>query len=102
MMMVRNGQTIVIGGLLNLFRQRIRSQVPLLGDIPFLGFLFGRNRWVEKKTEVIILISPQIVGPSPGPEMQRRLDVVYEREMQLLEEQFIELFGESFRSKVKR
>ncbi len=60
--MVRDGQTVVLGGL---FRDRTRTtrrQVPFLGDIPILGEAFrGHDNEIER-TEIIFLITPTIVN----------------------------------------
>ncbi len=58
---VHHAQTIVIGGLI---RQNVndgRTGVPCLGSIPGLEFLFGRASWSKDKTELIILITPQVI-----------------------------------------
>jgi type II secretory pathway component GspD/PulD (secretin) len=62
-MLVRDGETIAIGGLIDKHKERTRTQVPFLGDIPYLGLLFGYNSWVNHRTEIVILITPHIVGP---------------------------------------
>jgi len=59
--MVKDGQTIVIGGL---FRDSItssRSQVPLLGDVPVVGELFKGTTDQSVRQEVIILLTPHII-----------------------------------------
>jgi type IV pilus assembly protein PilQ len=59
--LVKDGQTIVIGGL---FREKTtitKSQVPLMGSIPVLGHLFKSTSDVVAKEEVIFLITPHIV-----------------------------------------
>jgi type IV pilus assembly protein PilQ len=59
--MVKDGETVVIGGL---FRNTItagRSQIPVLGDIPILGALFRGTADQNKREEVIILLSPHII-----------------------------------------
>ncbi len=61
-MIVEDGGTVVIGGLLDARKERSRKQVPILGDIPILGLMFGRNTWVDRKLELIVLITPHIVG----------------------------------------
>jgi len=60
-LMAKNGQTIFIGGLIQESKTRLREQVPLLGDIPVIGALFGRTLRAVGKSELIILITPQIV-----------------------------------------
>ena len=59
--LVKDGRTIVIGGL---FRDKVtlgRSQIPLLGDIPILGHLFRSSTDQNRKEEVIFLITPHII-----------------------------------------
>ena len=59
--LVRDGQTIIVGGL---FRDKTtigRSQIPLLGNLPGLGTLFRSTSDVVEKEEVIFLITPHIV-----------------------------------------
>jgi type IV pilus assembly protein PilQ len=58
---VKNGQSIVIGGLINEFTSRKASKVPLLGDLPLLGYLFRRISSQQIKTEVVIIITPYIL-----------------------------------------
>jgi hypothetical protein len=59
--LVDDGQTILIGGL---FRERTvinRTQIPLLGDIPVMGELFGSRRNQTVREEVIILLTVHII-----------------------------------------
>jgi len=59
--LVRDGHTIVIGGL---FRERTsagRSQVPVLGNVPYLGTLFRRTADDTTREEVIVLVTPHVV-----------------------------------------
>ena len=59
--MVRDGETIVIGGLIRDDIKRYRKKVPLLGDIPLLGLLFQRKHDVVEKKDLIIFITPRII-----------------------------------------
>ncbi|MBN1996614.1 hypothetical protein JW935_03610 [candidate division KSB1 bacterium] len=59
---VKNGETIVIGGLTQTSRRKIQNKIPFLGDIPGLGYLFGNTKWVNVKTEVVVFIKPTIQG----------------------------------------
>jgi len=77
-MIVNDGATIVIGGLLNATKGRIRSQIPILGDLPVIGWLFGRNTWIDDKSELVVLITPHIVGPNATPYMQMKIDAARE------------------------
>jgi type IV pilus secretin PilQ/predicted competence protein len=63
-LLAKNGQTIFIGGLIQESKTKLREQVPLFGDIPVVGALFGRTVRAVGKSELIILITPQIVDRS--------------------------------------
>lgn len=58
---VLEGQMIVIGGLISSERDSLKSGIPLLSRIPLLGALFGVQRYVAKKTELIFLMTPHII-----------------------------------------
>ncbi|MEJ2164399.1 MAG: secretin N-terminal domain-containing protein [Desulfobacterales bacterium] len=60
-LLAKNGQTIFIGGLIQESKSRLREQVPLFGDIPVIGALFGRTDHSIGKSELIVLITPHIV-----------------------------------------
>lgn len=64
---VKDGETIVIGGLVQ--RQTVDriARVPVLGDIPGLGRMFQTVERKEQDAEVIIFISPRLVKPSQAP-----------------------------------
>jgi type IV pilus assembly protein PilQ len=61
--MVDDGQTAVIGGLIRTNESSIRRGVPLLKDLPLLGFLFRSSNNVLQSRELIIFVTPRIVGP---------------------------------------
>lgn len=58
----RNGEIVVIGGLMQTSYTDTVAKTPLLGDIPGLGNLFKNKRRVEQKKELIILIRPTVIG----------------------------------------
>jgi MSHA biogenesis protein MshL len=62
---LRGGETIVIGGLMQNRRERVRSGVPILMSIPLLGRLFSRTRDVESKAELVIFLTPTIIAGQP-------------------------------------
>ena len=59
---VRDGSTVVIGGLIRDDKQRVVHKVPILGDIPILGLLFRSSREVTQKTSLLILITPHVIA----------------------------------------
>ena len=58
---VHDGDTYVIGGLTEDNSSEGKSKVPLLGDIPGLGQIFGTNQSSENKTDLYIVVTPHIV-----------------------------------------
>jgi type IV pilus assembly protein PilQ len=74
--LVRSGHTVVIGGLMETRESTTTGQVPLLGTIPFIGPLFRSETQVENKTEIIVLLTPHIVGEG---ELERRAAVARNR-----------------------
>ncbi len=58
---VPDGQTAVIGGLIEKQKQQTVSKVPFLGDIPLLGNLFKHKTSADVKTELLIFLTPTIV-----------------------------------------
>jgi len=75
-MLVRDGQTVVLGGLLKESDSERVLKVPLLGDIPWLGHLFRRTKKTTSRNELVVLITPHIVGPEPTPTMKELVDRV--------------------------
>jgi general secretion pathway protein D len=57
---VRDGQTIVIGGLIQDEIRDTIKKVPLLGDVPVLGHLFKRTQKEKAKTELLIFLTPHV------------------------------------------
>ena len=60
--MVRDGQTVVLGGLFTETTSSSRSQVPVLGDIPLVGNAFKGYDDSTRRSEIIFLITPSIVN----------------------------------------
>lgn len=74
--MVKDGQTIVIGGL---FRDKVhttRTQIPVLGDLPFVGAAFRGTADAVRREEVIVLLTPHIIEePSETEGNARAADI---------------------------
>ncbi len=60
-LVVQDGQTIVIGGLISEKIDFVRSGIPLLSNIPVLGYLFGHTTDTKNKQELIILLTPRVI-----------------------------------------
>ncbi len=64
-LLVRDGETAVIGGLTVTERLSTRAGIPLLMDIPVIGALFRTTRDREQKRDLLILVTPRIVEDQP-------------------------------------
>jgi type IV pilus assembly protein PilQ len=60
--MVENGGTVVLGGIYQQSERASETKVPLLGDIPVLGYLFRSTGRTNDKTELLVFITPKIVA----------------------------------------
>lgn len=74
---VANGMTMVIGGLLNTEDSKTISKIPLLGNIPVLGEFFKYTSKSRDKRELIILITPRLVGDDTLTAMSDRMKQAY-------------------------
>ena len=59
-LLMENNQVVIMGGLRTKETTITRNQIPLLGDLPLIGFLFANNQEVVKNSELIVMISPHI------------------------------------------
>jgi type II secretory pathway component GspD/PulD (secretin) len=60
-MMVKDGETIVLGGLIKNQKESTIKKIPFLGDIPILGYLFRNKKEEDVKQELIVFITPHIL-----------------------------------------
>lgn len=58
---LKNQQTIVIAGLIENYKDKITSGIPILQDIPILGTLFKNTKTIDNKTNVLIFVTPKII-----------------------------------------
>jgi general secretion pathway protein D len=74
-MIIKNGQTIMLGGILSEQDQTIQRKMPLLGDIPVIGGLFGHEETIAANNELIVFITPYVVDELDNmlPEAQQEL-----------------------------
>jgi type IV pilus assembly protein PilQ len=60
--MVENGGTVVLGGIYQQTERNTVSKVPLLGDVPVVGYLFRNTSRTSEKTELLVFITPKVVA----------------------------------------
>jgi len=81
---LRDGQTLIIAGVIQDQDRETVSKWPILGDLPILGALFRNTNSNKQRNEVVIVVTPQILddsdtssfgyGYTPSPDVQRVLD----------------------------
>ncbi len=72
---LRDGQSFVIGGLLQSQGQTAAQQLPWLGDVPVLGALFSSKQYQKNETDLAIIVTPRLVRPMrPGDPIKTPLD----------------------------
>lgn len=83
-LIVRNGQTIVISGILRSESNDVKRKVPLLGDIPLIGLLFQSVEKAERRTELVAFITPIVVD---NPQDVSDLNMPFRKRLGELREQ---------------
>ena len=71
-LMLRDDETIVLGGLIQEDAKKSRQSVPILGDIPLIGQFFSTTQENTTTTEIVLTITPHIIRnlDAPGLEAQ--------------------------------
>jgi general secretion pathway protein D len=71
---LRDNQTLVLGGLIRTRRASTKQGIPWLSKIPVIGFLFGSTADRIERTELLLLITPRVIGdPSEGQEIYQQV-----------------------------
>jgi type IV pilus assembly protein PilQ len=71
--LVKSGQTAVIGGIYQNDSSQMESGVPFLKDIPVLGFLFRNGNFHKDKTELLLFLTPRILSQAGSPVMAQEI-----------------------------
>jgi general secretion pathway protein D len=96
-LIVDNGQTLMLGGILFQTESRINTKVPLLGDIPVVGGVFNHNKDTLTNNELLIFLTPYVIDEQTNPsemeqvkgpvgrmrEVIERLDSLFENKIYL-------------------
>lgn len=88
-LMARNAETVLIGGLIQEEAVELQSSIPCMGDIPGLGYLFGRKSHGTGKSELVVLITPTVLpaadmGVKEAVEKTRRSLEEIERQKKII------------------
>jgi type II secretory pathway component GspD/PulD (secretin) len=78
---IKDGETVIIGGLLGVESSSKTVRVPFLGDIPFIGALFRHSEKSTRKTDLIIQVTPHILGTGYSLSLPTRVQEVQDKFM---------------------
>ena len=67
---VPRDRSLVLAGLFNEERERVRTGIPLLMNIPVLGNLFSSTRWQQNETELVVIVTPTVITNPLRPRPQ--------------------------------
>lgn len=95
--LVGDGKTVVIGGMMENNNTEKVTKIPLLGDIPYAGALFRRKIMDKSKTELLIFLTPLVVGT---PEEVNRMAVQEKDNVELSPKAFSNITMEHFLNQV--
>lgn len=89
---VRDGETVILGGFISSNKQKTKSGIPYLKDIPVLGSLFSQKADSSQRVELIVLIRPTVlktpeIASQVAERERQKLFGVRQAEMQILEEE---------------
>lgn len=88
--MLMDGETIALGGLIKSQEDNSRSFVPVLGSIPLLGYLFSARHLVTRTTELVIYVTPHILNPeTQGVNLEEEFESLDRRSGFLKDHDFI-------------
>ena len=97
--MVKDGQTVVIGGLFRDDMSASRSQVPVFGDLPWLGGAFRGTTDINVRQEVIVLLTPHIIENTDELESEKRVAAISRKREGAIKE--MQMFGRTRRAEDK-
>ena len=72
-LLLKDSETVIFGGLRRQEKTKEVDQIPILGDIPIIGFLFKNTSIIVKNSELIIFLSPHVYKGEPIPENKMKI-----------------------------
>ena len=75
--LIKSGDTLAIGGLLQDEQTKARTKVPILGDIPILGYLFQEKLNARTKRNLLVFVTPTIIDQQYGTGLEDQISGVH-------------------------
>ena len=63
---IKDGETLVLGGMLQEVETKTVNKIPFLGDLPIIGAAFRSTATAKSKSELVIMITPNIINDGEG------------------------------------
>ena len=63
---IKDGETLVIGGMIQEEDSKVVQKIPVLGDLPVIGTIFRTTTSRKTKSELVIMITPRIINDGDG------------------------------------
>ena len=63
---IKDGETLVLGGMIQETEQKVVQKIPFLGDLPLIGSMFRSTSTSKAKSELVIMITPKILNDGEG------------------------------------
>ncbi len=70
---IKDGETLVLGGMIQELENKTTAKVPLLGDLPIIGAAFRSTSTTKEKSELVIMITPHIINDGEGTVVNNNL-----------------------------
>ena len=91
-MTIKDGETLLMGGILFQDESETVSKLPFLGDIPLLGELFKHRSTIVTNNEMMVFITPYVMDEDSSEEAEAELENAIDR-MESVREQLSEVSG---------
>lgn len=99
---VKDGQSVVIGGLIQTTEEQRRSKVPILGDIPILGLPFRTTQTSNVKTELLVILTPRVVSGQSEADVAKTREISSQAIDRLEDPSAIEDYLEQIKADIRR
>jgi general secretion pathway protein D len=99
---VKDGQSVVIGGLIQTSEEKRRTKVPIIADIPIIGLPFRTKKDTSVKTELLVILTPRVIPGSSGLSEAAVKDVTEQAVDRLEDPSKVEDYLERVRQEVQR
>ena len=74
---VPNGHSLIIGGFYGYADKKSENKVPILGDIPFVGFFFKSKETIKEQASLVFIVTPTSYNPSSRPSTGRQSNRIH-------------------------